>query len=169
MRLNNLKPASGSKWPRKRVGRGAGSGTGKTAGRGNKGQNARSGGGVRPGFEGGQLPIQMRLPKFGFRSRKALATAEVRLSELDKITGDSISLQSLREAGLISSQVTRVRIIKSGEVRRALRFDGEDSSLHLTRGARAALAALANADVAESDATESDSVDPDATNPDAAN
>lgn len=143
MRLNDLQPAPGSKSDRKRVGRGAGSGTGKTAGRGTKGQNARSGGGVRPGFEGGQLPIQARLPKFGFRSRKALSTAEVRLGELNKLEGDVLSLQSLREAGLISSAISRVRIMKSGELGRALRVEG--ASVHLTKGARAALEALSAA------------------------
>ncbi len=140
MRLNDLEPAPGSNSNRKRVGRGAGSGSGKTAGRGTKGQNARSGGGVRPGFEGGQLPIQARLPKFGFRSRKALRTAEVRLGELNKLEGDVVSLQSLRQAGLISSAVSRVRIMKSGELTRALKV--EDESVHLTKGACAALEAL---------------------------
>ena len=100
MRLNDIEPAIGSKSNRKRVGRGAGSGTGKTAGRGTKGQNARSGGGVRPGFEGGQLPIQARLPKFGFRSQKALRTAEVRLGELNKLKGDVVSLNGLRRGGI---------------------------------------------------------------------
>lgn len=143
MRLNELEPASGSRTNRKRVGRGIGSGTGKTAGRGTKGQNARSGGGVRPGFEGGQLPIQARLPKFGFRSQKALRTAEVRLGELNKLAGDVLSLQSLRDAGLISSTVTRVRIMKSGELNRAVQIDEADSSsIHLTKGARSALEAL---------------------------
>ena len=148
MRLNDIEPAIGSKSNRKRVGRGAGSGTGKTAGRGTKGQNARSGGGVRPGFEGGQLPIQARLPKFGFRSQKALRTAEVRLGELNKLNGDVVSLNSLREAGLISSNVTRVRIMKSGELDRAVQIDEIDcSSIHLTKGARSALEALRAASV----------------------
>lgn len=145
MRLNDLEPALASKAQRKRVGRGAGSGTGKTAGRGTKGQNARSGGGVRPGFEGGQLPIQVRLPKFGFRSRKALRTAEVRLGELNKLEGDVLSLNSLREAGLISSKVTRVRIMKSGELKKAVRADQaalDNQTLHLTKGARLAVEAL---------------------------
>lgn len=145
MRLNDLKPACGSKANRKRVGRGAGSGTGKTAGRGTKGQNARSGGGVRPGFEGGQLPIQARLPKFGFRSHKALRTAEVRLAELNKLEGDVVSLKSLREAGLISSAVTRVRIIKSGELERVVSLKNIDtSSVHLTKGARLAIETALN-------------------------
>ena len=143
MRLNDLTPAAGSKANRKRLGRGAGSGTGKTAGRGTKGQNARSGGGVRPGFEGGQLPIQQRLPKFGFRSRKALTTTEVRLGELDRIEGDEITLESLRKAGIINSRVTRVRIIKSGEVKRALKLPADSTSVHLTKGAAEALEALA--------------------------
>ena len=139
MRLNELGSAAGSRANRKRVGRGAGSGTGKTAGRGTKGQNARSGGGVRPGFEGGQLPIQARLPKFGFRSRKALSTAEVRLGELNKLQGDEISLLSLREAGLISASVKRVRIVKSGEIERGFKVDEE--AVALTKGARAAIEA----------------------------
>ncbi len=139
MQLNYLAPAAGSRGSKKRLGRGAGSGTGKTAGRGMKGQNARSGGGVRRGFEGGQLPIQQRLPKFGFRSRKALTTAELRLDELSKIEGDEISLESLRKAGLITSTVTRVRIIKSGELKRALTVKAEGDQVHLTKGARAAL------------------------------
>jgi len=140
MRLNEMKPAAGSRGSKKRLGRGAGSGTGKTAGRGMKGQKARSGGGVRPGFEGGQLPIQQRLPKFGFRSRKALTTAEVRLGELDKIEGNEISLESLRKAGLITSTVTRVRIIKSGELKRAFTVvNAEDGQVHLTKGARESL------------------------------
>ena len=148
MRLNDLEPAIGSKSNQKRVGRGAGSGTGKTAGRGTKGQNARSGGGVRPGFEGGQLPIQARLPKFGFRSQKALRTAEVRLGELNKLEGDVVSLNSLREAGLISSNVTRVRIMKSGELERAVQInEGDNQSIHLTKGARSALEALRAASV----------------------
>ena len=139
MRLNDLGPAAGSRANRKRVGRGAGSGTGKTAGRGTKGQNARSGGGVRPGFEGGQLPIQTRLPKFGFRSRKALYTVEVRLSELAKLRGDEISLASLREAGLISAAAKRVRIVKSGVVKRGFKVD--DEAVALTKGAREAIEA----------------------------
>jgi len=139
MRLNELKPPAGSRGSKKRLGRGAGSGTGKTAGRGMKGQKARSGGGVRPGFEGGQLPIQQRLPKFGFRSRKALTTAEVRLSELGKIEGDELSLESLRKAGLITSNVTRVRIIKSGDLKRPLKVKAEDGEVHLTKGAHESL------------------------------
>ena len=143
MRLNELTAAAGSRSSKKRLGRGAGSGTGKTAGRGTKGQKARSGGGVRPGFEGGQLPIQQRLPKFGFRSRKALTTAEVRLGELAKIEGDEVTLEGLRQAGLISSTVTRVRIIKSGELGRPLRIQADADGVHLTKGARAAIEGLA--------------------------
>lgn len=140
MRLNELGPVPGSQRDRKRLGRGAGSGTGKTAGRGTKGQNARSGGGVRLGFEGGQLPIQVRLPKFGFRSQKALYTAEVRLGELKRIQGDVISLATLRGAGLISSSVKRVRIFKSGSLERA--FKVVDEAVTLTKGARAAMEAV---------------------------
>ena len=95
MRLNQISPSSGSKRGRRRVGRGAGSGWGKTSARGQKGQKSRSGGKVRPGFEGGQLPLQMRIPKFGFRSRLGRITAEVRLHELGKVTGDQLTLCTL--------------------------------------------------------------------------
>ena len=101
MRLNTLKPAAGSKHAAKRVGRGIGSGTGKTAGRGHKGQKSRSGGGIRPGFEGGQQPLQARLPKFGFTSKMAKVMAEVTLSELCKVNADVIDLQALKDADLI--------------------------------------------------------------------
>ena len=103
MQLNDLHPADGSKKAKRRVGRGQSSGFGKTAGRGQKGQKARSGGGVRPGLEGGQLPLQMRIPKFGFRSRIGMGTAEVRLSELSKVEGDTISLESLKACLLYTS------------------------------------------------------------------
>jgi len=101
MRLNTLKPAAGSKSAAKRVGRGIGSGLGKTAGRGHKGQKSRTGGGIRPGFEGGQQPLQMRLPKFGFNSAKARITAEVTLSELAKVEADVIDVQALKDADII--------------------------------------------------------------------
>ena len=102
MRLNTLSPAAGSNASKKRVGRGIGSGLGKTAGRGHKGQKSRSGGKVRVGFEGGQMPLKQRLPKFGFTSRKSLVTAEVRLGELAKVEGNVIDLNSLKAANVIT-------------------------------------------------------------------
>ena len=104
-----------------------------------KGQKARSGGGVRPGFEGGQLPLQMRIPKFGFRSRVGLGTAEVRLSELNKVEGDTVSLESLKAANLVRKDMKRVRIMLSGEVKSALKV--EDVNVAVTKGARAAIEA----------------------------
>ena len=139
MQLNDLHPAVGSKRAKRRVGRGQSSGFGKTAGRGQKGQKARSGGGVRPGFEGGQLPLQMRIPKFGFRSRIGLATAEVRLSELAKVEGDTINLASLKAANVVRRDMKRVRIMLSGEVKSALKV--EDVNVAVTKGARAAIEA----------------------------
>ena len=105
MRLNTLSPAPGRIKEAKRVGRGIGSGIGKTGGRGHKGQKARSGGGIRPGFEGGQMPLQKRLPKYGFTSRLAAVTAEIRLSELDKVEGGVVTIATLRAAGLISCSI----------------------------------------------------------------
>ena len=137
MQLNDLHPADGSKKAKRRVGRGQSSGFGKTAGRGQKGQKARSGGGVRPGFEGGQLPLQMRIPKFGFRSRIGMGTAEVRLSELSKVEGDAISLESLKAANVVRKDMKRARIMLSGEVTRA--FKVEDVNVAVTKGARAAI------------------------------
>ena len=139
MQLNDLHPADGSKKGKRRVGRGQSSGFGKTAGRGQKGQKARSGGGVRPGFEGGQLPLQMRIPKFGFRSRIGMATAEVRLSELSKVEGDTVTLESLKAANLVRKDMKRVRIMLSGEVKGALKV--EDVNVAVTKGARAAIEA----------------------------
>ncbi|MDH5182664.1 MAG: 50S ribosomal protein L15 [Gammaproteobacteria bacterium] len=137
MHLNTLKPAEGAKKDRKRVGRGIGSGTGKTAGRGHKGLKSRSGGSVRPGFEGGQMPLQRRLPKVGFSSRLAKVTAEIRLHELAKIDGDVADIQSLRAANLISNNILRAKIIDSGKVERAVTVRG----LGVTKGARAAIEA----------------------------
>ena len=137
MRLNSLKPGPGSKRPRKRVGRGIGSGLGKTAGRGHKGQKSRSGGFHKVGFEGGQMPLQRRLPKRGFRSRKSLFAAEVRLSELAKVEGELIDMSTLQTAKLISSLTRQVKIIASGQVDRAVTVRG----VSLTKGARAAIEA----------------------------
>jgi large subunit ribosomal protein L15 len=137
MQLNQLKPGPGSKKPKVRVGRGAGSGLGKTCGRGQKGQGSRKSGGVRPGFEGGQMPLQMRVPKFGFRSKLALDTAEVRLGELAKVGGDVIDLAALQAADVLSRNVKRARIMLSGSIDRAVTVKG----IKVTRGARAAIEA----------------------------
>ena len=139
MRMNELQPAAGSHKSKRRVGRGPGSGFGKTAARGQKGQKARSGGGVRPGFEGGQLPLQMRIPKFGFRSRVALTTAEVRLSELAKVEGEQITLETLKQANVVRRDMKRVRIVLSGEIARAVTVD--DVKIAVTKGAKSAIEA----------------------------
>jgi len=141
MNLNDISPAAGSHKTKRRVGRGAGSGWGKTAARGQKGQKARSGGGVKPGFEGGQMPMQRRVPKFGFRSRVGLVTAEVRLSELGKVEGDEVSLASLQAANVVSRSIKRVRIMLSGEVSRAVTIKGEKGTIKVTKGAAAAISA----------------------------
>ena len=135
MNLNNLQPAFGSKQAKRRVGRGIGSGLGKTAGRGHKGQKSRAGGFHRIGFEGGQMPLQRRLPKRGFKSPSALTRAEVRLSDLDKLGVDNIDLLVLKQAGLVSGLVKNVRIILSGEINRSVNVNG----LVVTKGARAAI------------------------------
>ena len=137
MQLNTLKPAIGSKTTRKRVGRGAGSGLGKTAGRGHKGQKSRSGGYHKVGFEGGQMPLQRRLPKVGFNSRLASVTAEIRLHEIDKIDAEIIDLGALQKAGFISKSVKRAKVILSGEIKNAKTIKG----LGATKGARAAIEA----------------------------
>lgn len=137
MRLNTLAPAPGSKSNRKRVGRGIGSGNGKTAGRGHKGLKSRSGGSVRPGFEGGQMPLQKRLPKFGFTSRIGLVTAEIRLSELNKVDAQVIDLEALRSAGLVNSNIKRAKVFLSGELTKSVTIKG----LAVTKGAKAAIEA----------------------------
>ena len=141
MRLNQISPSSGSKKVRRRVGRGAGSGWGKTSARGQKGQKSRSGGKVRPGFEGGQLPLQMRIPKFGFRSRLSRITAQVRLHELGKAAGEQVTLRSLMEAGVISRNIRRIRIFKSGELDRPVSL-AVGSEIAVTEGARKAIEAI---------------------------
>ncbi len=138
MYLNSLKPAKGSRKASKRVGRGIGCGSGKTAGRGHKGQKSRSGGSVRVGFEGGQMPLQMRLPKFGFTSRVGRYSAQVRLSELQTSALDTISLTGLVEANLVPLQTRKVKIILSGELKRKVSVD---DSVAVTKGARAAIEA----------------------------
>ncbi|MGP1931094.1 MAG: 50S ribosomal protein L15, partial [Arsenophonus sp. ET-DL12-MAG3] len=115
MRLNTLSPAKGSKHTSKRVGRGVGSGLGKTGGRGHKGQKSRSGGSIRRGFEGGQMSLYRRLPKFGFISHKRMITAEVRLSDFSKIKSDVIDLNVLKAANIIGAQIKYAKIILSGE------------------------------------------------------
>jgi large subunit ribosomal protein L15 len=137
MRLNSLSPGEGSKREKRRVGRGASSGWGKTSGRGQKGQKSRSGGGVRPGFEGGQQPLKQRVPKFGFRSRIGLVTAEVRLGELNAVEGDVVDLESLLKANLITASIKRARVMLSGEINRPLTVQG----VAVTKGARAAIEA----------------------------
>ena len=136
MNLNSISDAGSSK-KRKRVGRGMGSGQGKTAGRGHKGQKSRSGGSIRPGFEGGQMPLQKRLPKYGFTSRIGRTTAEVRLHELNLVEGDIIDIAALKSADLIKEDVARVRVFLSGEITRAVKVSG----VTVTKGARAAIEA----------------------------
>ena len=135
MRLNTLSPAPGARKNSKRVGRGIGSGYGKTAGRGHKGQKSRSGGSVRPGFEGGQMPLQKRLPKYGFSSRIARTTAQIRVSELNAIAADVIDLEALKAADLVKDNVTRARVFLSGELDKAVTVKG----LAVTKGAREAI------------------------------
>ncbi|QKT04131.1 50S ribosomal protein L15 [Ectothiorhodospiraceae bacterium 2226] len=137
MRLNTLKPAPGAKQAPKRVGRGIGSGLGKTGGRGHKGQKSRSGGFHKVGFEGGQMPLQRRLPKIGFRSRTARDVAEVRLHELEKVAEGQIDLLALKAANVITGNIKRAKIIASGEITRAVTVRG----LGVTKGARAAIEA----------------------------
>ncbi|MFP6815308.1 MAG: 50S ribosomal protein L15 [Pseudomonadales bacterium] len=141
MRLNDMGPAAGSKTGKRRVGRGAGSGFGKTCGRGQKGQKSRSGGSIRPGFEGGQLPLAMRVPKFGFRSRVGMTTTEVRLNEICKVDGDIVTVDALKAANVISGNIKRVRIILSGEVDRALTINLSEAAVRVTKGARSAIEA----------------------------
>jgi large subunit ribosomal protein L15 len=137
MRLNDLQPNPGSKRPGKRLGRGVGSGLGKTGGRGHKGQTSRAGGYHKVGFEGGQMPLQRRLPKIGFRSRAAAAKDEIRLHELAKVSGDLVDLAALVAAGLVSGETRVVKIILSGTLDRALTVRGPG----VTKGARAAIEA----------------------------
>ncbi|QIZ78475.1 50S ribosomal protein L15 [Ferrimonas lipolytica] len=137
MRLNTLSPAPGAKTDAKRVGRGIGSGLGKTGGRGHKGQKSRSGGGIRPGFEGGQMPLKQRLPKFGFTSRKSLVSSEVRLHEVAKVEGDVVSLATLKEAGIITANIQFAKVVLSGKIERPVTISG----LKVTKGAREAIEA----------------------------
>ncbi len=137
MQLNTLSPAPGAKHSKKRVGRGIGSGVGKTAGRGHKGLKARSGGKVKPGFEGGQMPLRKRLPKYGFTSRVSRVVAQVRLSELNTVVADVIDLDALKNASLVGKHILRAKVFLSGEVTKAVNLQG----LGVTKGARAAIEA----------------------------
>jgi large subunit ribosomal protein L15 len=137
MKLNSLKPAEGSKHAKRRVGRGIGSGLGKTAGRGHKGQKSRAGGFHKVGFEGGQMPIQRRLPKRGFNSLTKDDTAHVRTSELVAVSADTIDLLALKQANVVPASVRAVKVYLSGEVTRAITVQG----LGLSKGARAAIEA----------------------------
>ena len=137
MRLNTLKPAAGSRRPGKRVGRGIGSGLGKTCGRGHKGQHSRSGGYHKVGFEGGQMPLQRRLPKIGFSSRTALRTAEVRLHELTKPGTEVVDLAALKAANVVTKNIKRVKVVASGVIDKPVTLRG----IAVTKGARAAIEA----------------------------
>jgi len=137
MRLNTISGAEGSRRTRKRVGRGIGSGLGKTAGRGHKGQKSRSGSRILPGFEGGQQPLQRRLPKFGFTSKVGRTTGEVTLSEVAAANADVVTLDVLKEADLVSRKLARVKVILSGSIDKAVTVQG----LGVTKGARAAIEA----------------------------
>lgn len=137
MRLNTLSPAPGRIHSKKRVGRGIGSGLGKTAGRGHKGQKARAGGTIRPGFEGGQMPLRKRLPKYGFTSRVGRTIAEVRLSELNSVKVDLIDLQALKDADVIGENMERAKVFLSGEIAKAVTLKG----IAVSKGAKAAIEA----------------------------
>lgn len=137
MKLNSLAPAPGARPTRTRVGRGIGCGKGKTSGSGHKGQKARSGGKVRIGFEGGQMPIQRRLPKFGFKSRKSFVTAEVRLSELNKLDG-VVNIANLQAANIITKDIKFAKVMLSGEISKAVTIEGD---VKVTKGAKAAIEA----------------------------
>ena len=137
MNLNTLKPAEGEKTSRKRVGRGIGSGMGKTCGRGHKGQKSRSGGSTKIGFEGGQMPLQRRLPKVGFTSRVSRITSQVTLSQLDKLSETDINIDVLKEHNLVTKNILRVKVMLSGEINRAINISG----IRATKGAKAAIEA----------------------------
>jgi large subunit ribosomal protein L15 len=137
MRLNTLKPAPGARRARLRVGRGASAGQGKTCGRGTKGQRARKGGYHKVGFEGGQMPLQRRMPKVGFRSDLKVSRAEARLHELAKVEGDVVDLEALKKAGVVSPATERAKVVLSGEIKKAVTLKG----VAATKGARAAIEA----------------------------
>jgi large subunit ribosomal protein L15 len=133
MRLNDISPGKGAKKVGKRLGRGHSAGQGKTSGRGQKGQKSRSGGFHKVGFEGGQMPLQRRLPKVGFRSRMAKYSAELRLHEIESLAADVIDMDVLKKANLVPAFSTKVKVIKSGEIKKAVKLKG----LAVTKGARA--------------------------------
>jgi len=135
MELNTIKPAAGSRKPRKRVGRGIGSGLGKTAGRGHKGQKSRAGGYHKVGFEGGQMPLQRRLPKRGFAAVTITKAAEVRSGDLAKVGADAIDLEALKKAGLVSAGAERAKIILAGKVEKSFKVSG----IFASKGAKAAI------------------------------
>ena len=135
MKLNTLRPADGRVTRRKRVGRGIGSGVGKTGGRGHKGQTSRSGGSIRPGFEGGQMPLQKRLPKYGFTSRIASVTSQVTLSELDSIDEKVINIEVLKSNGIIRNLTAKVKVFSSGQITNPLVLEG----IAVSNGAREAI------------------------------
>ncbi|AGI33864.1 TPA: 50S ribosomal protein L15 [Mannheimia haemolytica] len=137
MRLNSLSPAEGAKHSAKRLGRGIGSGLGKTGGRGHKGQKSRTGGGVRRGFEGGQMPLYRRLPKFGFTSLKSFHVAEIRLNDLAKVDGNEVTLETLKAANIITKDILSAKVILAGKIERAVVVKG----LRVTKGAKAAIEA----------------------------
>jgi large subunit ribosomal protein L15 len=137
MKLNSISPAPGSKKPRLRVGRGASAGQGKSCGRGVKGQRARKGGYHKVGFEGGQMPLQRRLPKIGFRSKISPLVAEVRLNELALVPGGAVDLEALKKAGIVPANAARARVMLSGEIKTAVTVKG----IGVTKGARAAIEA----------------------------
>jgi len=137
LRLNDMRPGKGARQSPKRVGRGIGSGLGKTCGRGHKGQHARSGGFHKVGFEGGQMPMQRRLPKVGFRSHLKRSTAQVTLGELARVEGELVNLAALKAANLVAKSIKRAKIVASGKVARAVTIKG----LRVTAGARAAIEA----------------------------
>jgi large subunit ribosomal protein L15 len=137
MQLNSIKPAEGSKKARRRVGRGMGSGLGKTAGRGHKGQKSRAGGFHKVGFEGGQMPLQRRLPKRGFKSALKQYAAEITLGELERLGKDEVDLLTLKAAGLVRERVKTVKVIKSGELKRSVSLKG----IGVTAGAKSAIEA----------------------------
>ena len=137
MKLNSISQGAGSKKPRLRVGRGASAGQGKTCGRGVKGQRARKGGYHKVGFEGGQMPLQRRLPKIGFRSKISPSVAEVRLNELELVEGGVVTLESLKEAGVVPANAARARVMLSGAITKAVKVSG----VGVTKGARAAIEA----------------------------
>ena len=137
MNLNTLKPAIGEKTSRKRVGRGMGSGIGKTSGRGHKGQKSRSGGFAKIGFEGGQMPLQRRLPKVGFSSRISIVTSQVTLGHLDKLTEKDIDIDVLKKHNLVTKNILRVKVMLSGEINRSINLVG----IRATKGAKSAIEA----------------------------